>query len=210
MNSAARKLGESLPDPTMPEGYKRCTTCARAFPDTKEHFPADSKHHCRECHREKRRKNDASGREKKREAASVMADKAIKAITGGQLEAAPHITEYLDEMVRQVGGLKQLVSRHLHQVAEAEAARPGSQTVLKFYEHVGKLILYSTQHRSTAPDAHSLSDDELADELKENLVQLLMQKLGGDVTPEQMIQLFSPSTDDDESEAEPAAENERD
>jgi hypothetical protein len=94
---------------------------------------------------------------------------------------APHISEYADVMFEEMGGLRQVVKRHIAQIDAAEAAEPGSKRVLEAYKSLVALIEKSTVHRQTAPDVISMSDAEIELEKCQLLLQAVAEDRSGDM-----------------------------
>lgn len=152
-----------------PEGSLRCSGCGDVHEANKENFPRleFKERICKTCLNLQHATAKNRRKEKEQSEAAQLATKMISAITTGKkLVNAPHITEFLDVLIRKIGGTEQFADRYLDNLHAAETAKKGSPLVMKAYEHITKLILYSTQYRSTAPDVAELNDNELAERLR--------------------------------------------
>jgi hypothetical protein len=171
------------------EGEAVCTVCGDVRP--KSEFPhyATAIIKCPKCLKAEHAIASRDGRDAAFNRGAMTIAKRIEQIVDGKkpLTHAPHITEYLDELVKQMGGTPQVVARWLKQLslAELDPKKMGSKTVMDQYQFIGKLILYSTEHRATAPDVTALSDMQLAAERQRLQFQLLLDELMDAANPEQ-------------------------
>jgi len=97
-------------------------------------------------------------------------------IRGNKLES-PHVTELVDEMIRQFGGLVSFCKEWKYNIDRAVERQPGSKPVLDAYAGLSKLIVDSTAHRNTAPDVASCTDDEIVQELMDMAMQAQIKAL---------------------------------
>jgi hypothetical protein len=93
----------------------------------------------------------------------------------GTVIASPHISEINAEMMQLFGGVGGFCKRWFGHIEIAELESPGSPKVLRAYRDMVELAKLSTEHRGSAPDVASLSDEELGRE---------MMKLAGKVYKE--------------------------
>lgn len=74
---------------------------------------------------------------------------------------APHISEYLDVVLRKLGGVEVLATMQVDQIEMLLEMRPGSPAAVNSLKDVVKLIVASTQHRDSAPDLAQITDEQL-------------------------------------------------
>lgn len=91
----------------------------------------------------------------------------------------PHVSELCAALVKEFGGLEAVAKQFYQTII---AAPPGSKIALDGFKALTNLVLYSTQHRSTAPDVVAMSDMEI----KQEKMSLLIQMIQNDDTGELM------------------------
>ena len=75
---------------------------------------------------------------------------------------------------KSFGGLKAFCAEWMRHINDAATDRPGSKLVLDAFYAVGiRLTSLSADHRQSAPDLASLTDDELEEEIGKMVANLL-------------------------------------
>jgi hypothetical protein len=96
---------------------------------------------------------------------------AIQRISRGLLDRrleAPHVSEIADEMLRRFGSVERFTLDWKRQLDRAAAdPKTNLKTVLDGYKSMFMIFAESTKYRSTAPDVSGLSDEEIANELRQ-------------------------------------------
>ena len=157
----------------VPIEERVCTRCTRIR--TLNEFPAGSGV-CTACS-ELLAAEDANARyEKMRELVCAKTVRHMIAERKGTKIDAPHISEYVATLVKELGGLQHLAEMHATQVRHAIDDDPGSKKVLDHFKVLANLITASTEHRQSAPDVEGLTDDEIIAEFQ----LLTMQGLTAD------------------------------
>jgi hypothetical protein len=125
---------------------------------------------CKSCQESDRKKKTADERKKGRQ---DMFKELVADIRGDRIEV-PHPTEVAAEMYEQFGGLKAFCAEWMRHINDAATDRPGSKLVLDAFYAVGiRLTSLSADHRQSAPDLASLTDDELEEEIGKMVAGLL-------------------------------------
>jgi hypothetical protein len=169
------------------EGEAVCNTCGEVKPHAAFPHYAQANLMCKPCIDAKRNLASRDGVEAYRDkGAKVVAERIRQLIDLKKpLSNAPHITQYIDALIGRMGGVQQVVDRYVLQLEKAEHKNPGSKTVLDVYAFLGKMILYSTEHRATAPDVQAMTDGELRAERQRIQLEVLYQELLAAADPEQ-------------------------
>ena len=138
--------------------YVVCRVCLEAVPASEVEPSSDV---CFKCIRlASTRQNVQKARERARDAFKEM----IRAAKVDAIDA-PHITQVCAGVIRELGGLDRFCVDLVEDYRDARERAPGSAVVMRFGEGIIKLVRDSSAMRDTAPDAISLSEDELAAEM---------------------------------------------
>jgi hypothetical protein len=99
----------------------------------------------------------------------------LKGLTqvGGVKRQGANLTEFVDDLVGEFGGMKGIVKSWRDQLLIAESENPGSQKVLNTYHALARIITEAEKHREQMSAAEALSDEELLTEM-----MLMMQEMG--------------------------------
>ncbi len=103
--------------------------------------------------------------------------KRLAAEARGQHIKSPHITEVNAEMFKLWDGVEGFCKAWFDQIQLAMVARPGAKVVLDQFAEMARLAKYATEHRSSAPDVASLTDEELGKQMLELAMSVLPAKL---------------------------------
>lgn len=154
--------------------------CGRLL--TSGNFATEVSKRCRECEN-KTTATEMRKAERKAEERKQMLKSFVASMVGREREDqidVPHISELAAEMLKKFGGLSPFAQSWFSEIQAARAMKPGSKTVLDQYAAIGKLIKYSTENRHSAPDAYSMSDEEIAEELISTLANRLHELTPGE------------------------------
>jgi len=132
---------------------------------------------CNDCLRKSISDGTITAVNAKREGLTREALAMFVAEVRGEKLNAPHITELVDEMTRQFGGLVSFCKEWKYNIDKAVERQPGSKPVLDAYAGLSKLIVESTAHRKSAPDVASCTDDEIVQELMDMAMQAQIKAL---------------------------------
>jgi len=154
-------VNELIGAPEVMPGHRFCLGCLKQKPVNE--FHEDSKA-CLPCSESLEIKELAERKEKKLDDLAAVAEKMIHATAKNSLNV-PHVTEYVQEIIEQLGGVKELVRRRLGALQNAEQDDGGSARVMRGYEQLEKLIVSSTEHLDSAPDIDKMSREELSQQL---------------------------------------------
>ena len=99
--------------------------------------------------------------------------KRMAASAKGKHIDSPHITELNAEMYALFGGVKGMARAWYDQIQIAVVERPGSKTTLDQFAELARLAKFSTEHRSSAPDVATLTDQELGEEMLKLAMDLI-------------------------------------
>ncbi len=146
------------PLPAAEATIRVCEQCNQLRP-LAEFFGKD--HTCKTCH-QLLTQEDANKRCERLEQALTHKALAMMATRAKRERlTAPHITEAVSILVRDLGGLEGMIGKYVDHILRAAEDKPGSRLVLDQFRYVTQLIIASTEHRGTAPDVAGMTDEEL-------------------------------------------------
>ncbi len=146
-----------------------CATCHR-MRDAKEFLDApdgplfDS---CRGCRKSDLVEQNVRGKQVKDLAKQLVAE------ARGEHINSPHITEINAGMFKRAGGVDKFCEMWWDHIKLAMVDRPGSKNVLDQFVNIARLAKAATEHRDSAPDVASLTDEELGREMLKLAQQVL-------------------------------------
>lgn len=117
---------------------------------------------CHECYR-------ALAVERGKKGAKKSAENAIKRLVSDlkkDHKRAPHISELAATMVHKLGGIEKFTDRWIEHLDHLMHENTSSRTVLDNLRAISTLIKHATDTQESAPDVESLTDEEIASEIR--------------------------------------------
>lgn len=172
------KLAVIEPEIVTVEMDRHCATCCEVLPisDFQDAIDGPIFESCRKCRLADRQADLVKAKEQSDQVQQVARHLAAAA-RGDHIESA-HIAEVDAEMQRLWGGVTGFCKAWFDDIQLALTTRPGTKTTLDQFVHQVKLKKYATEHRSSAPDVVTLTDEELGKEMLKLVQSAIHPRLG--------------------------------
>lgn len=130
----------------------------------------DGNIYCKRCSHKFANRNLGAER---RKALRAYMDGVVSQVKQKKIDV-PHISEAASQFLKKFhGGVEGWVEQYYEDMQLLRKNYPGSPHVMRVHEQIAKLVKWSTENRSTAPDVHGMSDDQI----KAELVSIVMAEL---------------------------------